>query len=140
MIAVRLFTLEDAELLCPKATEYKHWKGGDWRAWAEDSIKDGPAYVGLLDGSPIMAGGVSVIDEGRGWVWAIFSKEIKKHKKDVLRCVKDMLDLIMSHHNLSELWALSNKNFAPSQRLLRHLGFKKMGEADDDNYTYMLKA
>lgn len=131
--------MEHARAICPQAMEYKYWKGDEWRKWAEEAAVLGTSYAGYLDGELMMAGGVNIFEEGKGWVWAIFSHRIKSHKIETLRAVKKVIGFMIEYHELKELWTRSNKSFAASQRLLKHLGFEKMGDADERHYTYVLR-
>lgn len=138
MIAIRPFEMKHAEVLCPKAVEHPYWRN-DWHGWADTVIEAGPAYVAEMNGKPVMAGGLVPMGERRAWVWALFSDEILKHTKEMYRCVRDVLELMLDGHNIKELYALSNKTFDASQRLLSHLGFVKVGDYDGNHYKYLLK-
>jgi RimJ/RimL family protein N-acetyltransferase len=136
MIKIRKFSLEDAEILCPKAFE-KGMSDGEWREGAEINLKSGPAFTGILDDKVIGSAGIR-LDGNKGYVWAVFSEKVKDNKMKVFRSIKVMMDILVAQFNLKELWADSKKGFIESQRLLEHLGFRKELETET-HYLYVRK-
>ena len=125
MIVAEKFTMQHAEVICPLAMEYEYWEDDNWRKWAKIAIEAGPAYVGLREGEPIMAGGVITKDD-KAWIWALFTEKIKECKKEALRTMKIILQVMAEEHHIKEMWTLSSKAFVPAHRLLKHLGFEQV--------------
>lgn len=136
MLELRTFKTEDAELLCPNAIEAQTW---DWKTWSrlnEHSI----GFTGLLAGKPVAAAGIHIVRKGVGIVWAVFSPEIRSHKKDVLKSIRLWFESIKETYSFKELRATSRIGFKPSQTLLEHLGFTRMRKIiNGTHYLYRLR-
>ena len=140
MLELRKFDPDDMDTLKTAAID-DHMFGnqGYLKAWAEYNGKAGPAYTGLKDGKIVGAAGVRLYEKNTGELWAVFSKEIAKHKKELLRSARELLGIILTEFNLRTLVATSKKDLPTSQRLLEHLGFVKTDNETSTHFIYTLE-
>lgn len=140
MFRIRPFEEKDAELLCPTAVDDNlHGNEQHWKKWAKLNKEAGPAYTALYEGRPIIAGGIRLLENNMGWVWTVFSPLAKQHKLTAFRSVKTMISILMDEFKFTSLVTESRKGFDASQRLLEHLGFKRMEEETAVFYFYKLE-
>lgn len=142
MLPVRQFEPEDADIICPNAIDVGlHNKSSGWPQWAELVNSAGPAFTALYEGEPVISAGVYIFDdkyEHAGWAWAIFSPKVKQCKKRAFRSVYTMLRILMDKFDLNFVISNSRKGFGASQRLLEHLGFRRMDKETNEHYFYFL--
>lgn len=141
MLDIRMFESSDADILCPDAIDKSLQKNEVlWKAWAKVNARSGPAYTAVTDtGELIAAAGIRLVREGVGNVWMVMSPKVSGYKKAVLRWLKTMIPIIMEEFGLKKLRTDSRKGFAASQRLLEHIGFKRLRKETKTNYFYILE-
>lgn len=74
----------------------------------------------LIDGRPVVAGGVLEYWPGRGEAWAIFDRDCKKEFITILNCVKRFLTLCP----LKRIEAVVDFEFEAGHRFIKALGFE----------------
>jgi hypothetical protein len=77
------------------------------------------AYTGMVDGRPVVCGGITHWWNGVGEMWAVFSKDAGPHMVASVRAAKRILDMANCHR----VSAAVDATFVPGQRLVRALGF-----------------
>lgn len=136
-VVIRQFKLEDAEVLCPVALEPELRTNPEfYRKWAIINIASGAAYTGEINGTPVLAGGVRIMDEGQGYVWAVLTPDASRYRLSVIRAIREMLGILIDEFEFVTLIADSRKGFSASQRLLEHLGFRRYNE-NETHYLYI---
>lgn len=140
MFKIRPFEEKDAAILCPTAIDnILHNNEPHWKKWAKKNKKAGPAYTALYNGKPILAGGIRLLENNIGWVWLVLSPSIRQCKLTALRSIKTMMSILIDEFEFVSLVTESRKGFDASQRLLEHLGFKRMKEETAIFYFYKLE-
>lgn len=91
---------------------------------AEAIEKSNLAVTGIRNGKIVLYGGVHPAPtEGQGELWLCLSKTCLKHKIATLRLLKDGLKIVEEVFPFAQLNAIIRYDFAPSIKLIKHLGF-----------------
>lgn len=142
MFKIREFISEDAKKIQPNAVD-KTFLAEHCEMLADAVSNTGPSYTALLDGEIIIIGGMRLLqdeeDNTVGQPWVIFSNLIVNYKKSTLRTVKTMMKILMKNYNIKRLIADSRKGFNASQRLLEHLGFRRLDCETETHCFYSLE-
>jgi len=140
MLELREFVPEDAEAICPDAVDETLRGDPDyWRNWAKINAERGPGYTAFYEGRPIGAAGIRLLDDNAACPWLVMTVEAASHKKMVMRTIRTMLKILIDEFGIKKLVTDSRKGFEASQRLLEHLGFRKMTIETDTQYFYSME-
>ena len=138
---IRQFELKDADYLCPRAIDTSIRNRPDYyQKWAKVNLDAGPCYAGLLDGVVVVVAGLRIFEDHTGLVWAVFSEDVKKDLRTVLRAMKRFIGIWFEEFSLTRLEARSRIKFPASQTLLKHLGFTKQGWVNMNFYLFTREA
>ena len=101
--------------------------------YGEEPFTIPEALVGLLDGKPVVLGGV-YHDEGCTIAFSSIKEEVRGMKKDIVKFTYHVMNLISEHKNVI---AITDLNIPGSGDFLKALGFK-FGFTSEigDVYTY----
>ena len=144
LLPLREFKANDADLLCPTAVDSSLFDSEEqWRESAKVNAAAGPAYTALYKGRPIASAGIRLVENKDGdiigWPWVVFSPTVEKCKRSVFETTLVMLKVLIDEYGLKRLVTDSRKGFEKSQRLLEHLGFKRVEEETDTHYYYVME-
>lgn len=141
MLKIRQFEVKDALTLCPVAVDDSlHNKADCWKVGAEENLAAGPAYTALYKNEPVASGGMRLLKDDKGnvgWVWLLVSRKAKKCPVSVLMSMHRMLAILIKDFKPKKIISESRKGFELSQRLLEHLGFKRMEKETKTHYLYV---
>lgn len=108
--------------------------------WAIFNINKGPGYTVFHEGKMLGIAGIRVVRPGLGHAWAVFSNEIEHNIRTCFRTLKDSLIIIEEEYAFKKIRTLSRAGFPSSQRLIEHLGFKRVRYISKLNhYLYLRK-
>ena len=79
-------------------------------------------YTGLIDGKPMVCGGVLKLWEGRGYVWTVFNEEAKHCFVPIFRGISRVLKTELLRYRRLEMAVPAN--FEVGHRRAKLLGFK----------------
>jgi hypothetical protein len=133
MLKIRPYKASDGEMLCLSAVDETAVADHSWAAVNETL---GPGYTGTHKGQIVCAAGIRLVRKGVGDAWLVMSHEAAKNKKATFRTVKTMLEILIEEFDLVRVRATSRIGFPASQRLLEHLGFKRMRTMTTGYYFY----
>jgi hypothetical protein len=143
LLPIRKYRPEDSEYLCPRAIEMLLHNTDSWREWAKLNAVTGPAYTCEIDGKPVVSAGVRILkaDNGEmvGWPWFVMNEDARKYRFSLFRMTKHILLMLAREFNLSRLVTDSQKGFDASQRLLEHLGFRRLPNETKIQYFYEMR-
>jgi hypothetical protein len=91
--------------------------------YGETLAVGGDAYTVLVDGEPVLCAGVLRLEDGRGWVWALFAQHSGKYFVRLCRYMQRYLQCC----NIRRIEAAIDCNFKEGVRLAEMMGFQKEG-------------
>ena len=100
------------------------------------------SYTGMMGDKVIGCGGVHVFWEGVGEVWATYPITIKQHLRESIYGTKEIMNRLISEHNLKRVQAVTRRTFPGGCKWLSHLGMKLEGvmksytPTGDDAYLF----
>lgn len=125
LLHLKPFEIEDALDIAREAVEPN--LDGHIEQGAAFNKAHGPAMTAYLpNGQRLAAAGVLLHRNGSGTVWFIGKKAIRQHKLSVLTTLKKMIEIWSLEMGITRLRTHSEIGFPESQRLLEHLGFKRL--------------
>lgn len=138
LLPIRKYKKEDSDIICPVAIEGSL---SQWKQWAVDNEKMGPAFTFEVDGKPVCSAGIRLLQseetgEVIGCPWFVMSRHAKKHTLSIYESTYKMMLLIMREYGLKKLLCETKKTFKAGQRFLKHFGFKQLPAEDDRMYFY----
>ena len=97
----------------------------DMAQLAKESEESGLCITGWVDGKVIGVGGIKILWEGVGEVWALFTSY--KKSKGAYKCIRDGLEKLIEDNKLRRIQGYGRIGFPQSHILFKHLGFKPEG-------------
>lgn len=86
------------------------------------AVEAADSFTGLLDGKPVLCGGVFQYWNGRGLLWSVFNEECKSNFVPVFRGIKKFLSEQLKIYNRIEVAIPCD--FEAGKRRIKLLGFK----------------
>jgi len=75
------------------------------------------------DGNVIAVGGLMLITKHTAWAWCEITTFVENHKIELVRTMRDWLDVTVSELQLSRLQAWVDPERPEAVKLIKHLGF-----------------
>jgi len=112
-----------------------------FKDWAITNVQRSTAFTCLHNGEPLACAGIRFLPPApviNAEVWAVFSVKAKKYIRYILRDLKEELNIFVNKYKVENVYADSRIGFPKSQRLLEHLGFKKLDITHNGYLRYKL--